>query len=186
MLRDGSLDVAIVARPNGFGPDLHAVELHSERFAVACSAGHRFAGRQYVPIKELDGEYYFLRIKCEFRDVLHEICLGQQVRLIHSYRSEREDRILTMVARGLGVAFLPENSTAFPGVIGCPVVHPTVRRSICLVTVAGRRHSAPLAAFVETVQRHNWPRGLGDARADPASASPAVAASGQRHSVRPR
>ena len=91
----------------------HAIELYSERFVVACSAGHRFAGQRNVPIKQLDGEYYFLRINCEFRDTLREICLSQQVHLIHSYRSEREDWILTMVAAGLGVSFLPENSAAY-------------------------------------------------------------------------
>jgi LysR family transcriptional regulator, hydrogen peroxide-inducible genes activator len=163
MLMDGSLDVAIMARPDGFGPAFHTIELYSERFVVACSAGHRFAGQRNVPIKHLDGEYYFLRINCEFRDTLREICLSQQVHLIHSYRSEREDWILTMVAAGLGVSFLPENSAVFPGVIGCPVVHPAVHRDVCVVTVAGRRHSAPVASFIDAVRRHTWPTGGAEA-----------------------
>jgi DNA-binding transcriptional LysR family regulator len=73
MLMDGSLDVAIMARPDGFGPAFHAMELYRERFVVACSAGHRFAGQRNVPIKHLDGEYYFLRINCEFRDTLRDL-----------------------------------------------------------------------------------------------------------------
>ena len=168
MLMNGTLDVAIMARPEGFGPEFHATELYSERFVIACSAGHRFAGERNVPVKSLDGEYYFLRINCEFRDFLREICESQQVRLIHSYRSEREDWILTMVAAGLGVSFLPENSATFPGVIGCPVIHPAVHRNICIVTVAGRRHSAPVASFIEAVQRHTWPATRADVVREPA------------------
>ena len=171
MLMDGTVDVAIMARPDGFGPAFHAVELYTERFVVACSAGHRFAEQRNVPIKQLDGEYYFLRINCEFRDTLREICLSQQVHLIPSYRSEREDWILTMVAAGLGVSFLPENSATFPGVIGCPVIQPAVRRNICLVTVAGRRHSAPVASFVDAVQRYTWPASRAEAVSEPPDAA---------------
>jgi DNA-binding transcriptional LysR family regulator len=81
----------------------------------------------------------------------------QCVKLIKSYRSEREDWILTMVAAGLGVCFLPEHTAVFPGVIGCPVTAPSVARSVCVVTVAGRRQAPPLKAFINAVQRYPWP-----------------------------
>ena len=59
-----------------------------------------------------------------------------------SYQSERDDWILTMVAAGMGVCFLPEYTVTFPGVVGCPVVSPSVERHVSLVTapaVAGHR-----------------------------------------------
>ena len=62
-----------------------------------------------------------------------------------------------MVAAGMGVCFLPEYTATFPGVVGCPVVSPSVERDVCLVTVAGRRWSAPVAAFVHAVRRYPWP-----------------------------
>jgi DNA-binding transcriptional LysR family regulator len=105
----------------------------------------------------LDGEYYFSRINCEFYDVLDTLCREQGANLVKSYQSEREDWILTMVAAGLGVCFLPEYTASFPGVIGCPVVSPSVTRSVCLVTVAGRRRSGPVAALVREVSRYPWP-----------------------------
>jgi hypothetical protein len=61
--------------------------------------------------------------------------------------SDKEER----VAAGLGVCFLPEHAAVFSGVIGCPVVLPSVVRKVCLVTVAGRRASSPVKAFVETL-----------------------------------
>jgi len=157
LLVSGELDVALMARPNGFLPPLRATELYSERFVIACAAGHRIAMKSAVPMAELDGEFYLSRINCEFYDVLDDMCRRQGVNLIKSYRSEREDWILTMVAAGLGVCFLPEYTAVFPGVVGCPVILPSVSRSVCVVTVAGRRQSPPVRAFIRAVQQYAWP-----------------------------
>jgi LysR family hydrogen peroxide-inducible transcriptional activator len=86
---------------------------------------------------DLDGEFYLSRIGCEFYNVLDDLC--REHGLVKSYQSEREDWILTMVAAGMGVCFLPEYTATFPGVVGCPVVSPSVERNVCLVTVAGHR-----------------------------------------------
>ena len=48
-----------MARPSGFPVPLQSLELYSERFVVACSAGHRFAAKNNVRVAELDGEFYF-------------------------------------------------------------------------------------------------------------------------------
>jgi DNA-binding transcriptional LysR family regulator len=153
----GELDVALMARPGGFPEPLRASELYSERFVIASAAGHRFAGRPNVAMAELDGEFYLSRINCEFYDFLDGRCREQGVSLVYSYQSEREDWILTMVAAGLGICFLPEYTAIFPGVIGCPVVSPEVSRSVCIVTVAGRRSSPPVKAFLNAVRRYQWP-----------------------------
>jgi LysR family hydrogen peroxide-inducible transcriptional activator len=157
LLQKGELDIALMARPGGFPANLVAKELYLERFVIACAAGHRFALRDSIPVADLDGEFYLRRINCEFSDVLAEICMKQDVNLIHSYRSEREDWILTMVAAGLGICFLPEYTAAFPGVIACQFVLPSLERRVCLVGVSGRRQSRPVAAFVNAVRRYRWP-----------------------------
>ena len=158
LLEKGELDVALMARPDGFPEPLRASELYPERFVVACSAGHRFATKPSVNMAELDGEFYLSRINCEFYEFLTDRCREQGVDLVYSYQSEREDWILTMVAAGLGICFLPENTAIFPGVVGCPVVSPSVTRSVCVVTVAGRRSSPPLKAFLTAVRRYPWQR----------------------------
>jgi LysR family hydrogen peroxide-inducible transcriptional activator len=157
LLQKGELDIALMARPSGFPVNLVAKELYLERFVIACAAGHRFALRDSIPVADLDGEFYLQRINCEFSDMLAEICLKQDVKLIHSYRSEREDWILTMVAAGFGICFLPEYTAVFPGVVPCQFVLPSLERRVCLVSVSGRRQSRPVAAFVNAVRRYPWP-----------------------------
>jgi DNA-binding transcriptional LysR family regulator len=156
LLAKGELDVALMAHPDGFSAPLRASKLYSERFVVACSAGHRFATENEIRMSDLDGEFYLSRINCEFYHVLDDLCRTHGAKLVKSYQSEREDWILTMVAAGMGVCFLPEYTATFPGVVSCPVVSPAVARDVCLVSVAGRRWSPPVAAFVHAIKGHSW------------------------------
>ena len=157
LLMKGELDVALIARPDGFTPPLQPQPLYRERFVIACSAGHPFAQRDAVSMTDLDGQPYLQRINCEYRDFLRDTCHANGSHLVGAFRSEREDWILTMVAAGMGICFLPEFSNTIPGVIARPVVEPSVEREVCLVTVAGRRWSSPLSAFVRAVRQYRWP-----------------------------
>ena len=42
------------------------------------------------------------------------------------------------------------------GVVTRKVVDPEVHRQVSLVSMAGRRHSAPVAAFVKAAKAHRW------------------------------
>ena len=156
LLVKGKIDVALMAQPDSFPVPLQASKLYSEQFVVACSADHPFATKKEVSMAELDGELCLSRINCEFERVLDETCHQQGVNLVKTYRSEREDWILTMVAAGMGICFVPEYTAAYPGVVSCPVVSPSVERDVCLITVAGRRWSSPVATFVQAVRRYSW------------------------------
>ena len=157
LLVKGELDVALVARPDGFPPPLQPQPLYKERFVIACSAGHPFARKNAVRVEELDGQPYLARINCEYRDHLRDTCHANGSRLVGAFQSEREDWILTLVAAGMGVCFLPEFSNTIPGVISRPVIEPSIEREVCLVTIAGRRWSSPVAAFVRAVRQYKWP-----------------------------
>jgi len=156
-LLQGEIDVALMANPDGFDERLRAEPLYTERFMVACSVGHPFARRNAVTMRDLDGQIYLQRINCEFRDVLRESCEANGARIDRSYRSEREEWIQSMVAAGMGVCFIPEYSATHPGLVLRQVTEPEVTREVCLVTVAGRRWSTPLAVFVQAVRRYRWP-----------------------------
>ena len=171
LLVKGELDVALLAKPDGFAAPLQPQPLYHERFVIACSAGHPFARKNQVRVADLDGQAYLARINCEYFDTLRDVCQANGSRLMGSFRSEREDWILTMVAAGMGICFLPEFSNTIPGVISRHVVDPSVAREVSLVTIAGRRWSSPLAAFVRAVRQYPWPEA--DPKADMAMAQAA-------------
>lgn len=157
MLLDGQLDLAIMAEPAGFNAPLQARFLYEERFTLACGSMHPLAELESVRFRDLDGEIYLQRINCEYRDRLADILQTQGVSILRSHRSEREDWIQSMVIAGMGVCFLPEFSATLPSLVQIPVCDPSVKRQVCLVTVAGRHCSAPVDAFVAALTRYPWP-----------------------------
>ncbi len=157
LLMKGELDVALLAKPDGFAAPFQPQPLYQERYVIACSARHPFARKDVVRVADLDGQPYLARINCEYFDALRDVCRANGSHMIGSFRSEREDWILTMAAAGMGVCFLPEFSNTIPGVISRHVVDPEVAREVSLVTVAGRRWSSPVAAFVHAVKQYRWP-----------------------------
>jgi DNA-binding transcriptional LysR family regulator len=157
LLMKGELDVALLAKPDGFAAPFHPQPLYQERYVIACSAGHPFARKNVLRAADLDAQRYLARINCQYFDALRDACRANGSPMIGCFRREPEDWILTMVAAGMGVCFLPELSNTIPGVISRHVVDPEVAREVSLVTVAGRRWSSPVAAFVRAVKQYRWP-----------------------------
>jgi DNA-binding transcriptional LysR family regulator len=175
----GELDIAVAANPEGFQEPLRTETLYRERFVVACSIGHPFARRNAVPVADMNGEIYLQRINCEFNDLLGQVGAAQGVVVRQSYRSEREDWIQTMVAAGMGVCLIPEFSATQPGLALRPLQQPEVVREVCLLTVAGRRWSPPVATFVNAVRAYRWPESMDDAGTGTGDA-PAAGSTSQR------
>lgn len=156
LLEKGEIDVALLAHPDGPSPLVQSQLLYRERFVVACAAGHPFARRNAVRVAELDGQFYLSCSNCAYRDLLAATCAAAGVRLRRSFRSEREDWILAMVAAGLGICFLPEYANMFPGVVSRPVLDPAIEREVRLLTATGRRWSTPLAAIMQALRHYRW------------------------------
>lgn len=157
LLRKGEIDLALMARPDGFEAPLQAHTLYRERFVIACSAGHRLAARNAVRMADLDGETYLRRVHCEYAAHLSASLAAHGARIEGAYGSEREDWVLTMVAAGMGVCFLPEFSNTMPGVISRPIVDLAMEREVALVGMAGRSWSSPVAAFLRAARTYRWP-----------------------------
>jgi len=160
-LLEGSHDLAILATPEKIDGRFDAIPLYRERFVVALPPEHRLCAQDAVRMAELDGERYLSRINCEYYDHLRDLRRAQGASFVDAYRSEREDWIQCMILAGMGICFMPEYSPLFPGVQTRPLVEPEVVRDVCLVTVAGRRFSPVMAAFLREAKRYPWPGAAG-------------------------
>lgn len=156
MLDGGEVDTAVFGLPHGIPERYHALPLYHERFLIAFAPGHRFEKLNAVRAKDLDGERYLSRVNCEFADYMIEVYQREGVELLRPYRSERDDWILSMSLAGLGFSFIPEFAVSVPGLVTRPLVEPEVARTISLVTVRGRPHSAAVGAFVREAKTHPW------------------------------
>jgi LysR family transcriptional regulator, hydrogen peroxide-inducible genes activator len=156
-LEKGEVDIALMASATGFPEHFEVRPLYSERFLIACPAGHRFAKMTAVPIAEVNGENYLLRINCEYRNAIADLIkkCGSAIKIC--YRSEREDWIQNMVAGGLGICFIPEFSALFPGLELRPVIEPELWREVSLVSVRDRPMTQAASQFVKSVSAYRWP-----------------------------
>jgi DNA-binding transcriptional LysR family regulator len=156
LLPQGELDLAVMAQPDPFNDRLEVFPLYRERFCIAFPTGHRLEQQDRVQISDISGETYLRRINCEYRDFLAERLREQGLATWVGFQSEREDWIQMMVAAGFGVCFLPEFSPTIPGVRTRPVSEPEVVRVVSLVSMAGRRFSPAVLAFIHAIRAHDW------------------------------
>ncbi|GAA2830949.1 LysR family transcriptional regulator [Aminobacter aminovorans] len=158
LLKEGALDIALLARPEPFDHGLKAECVYRESFGLAFSTGHPFEMRNTLHLSDVQGETYLERINCEYGDHIDGLCRNIGFDIQSAFRSEREDWILAMIAAGMGICFIAEYSTGHPGVCYRPVVDPEVIREVSLVSVADRSHSPAATAFVAAVREHDWQR----------------------------
>jgi len=156
LLETGEIDVAIMSMSKKFPKRFDATPLYRERFFIALPDGHPLLDSPTIPIRKLDGQNYLVRLNCEFRKHLLQVCRAQGAELQVTIASDNEEWIQNLAAGGLGFCFIPEFVAVIPGLKLRPAIRPEIWRNVCLVTVSGRRFSPAVIAFLRSVRSHNW------------------------------
>jgi DNA-binding transcriptional LysR family regulator len=107
-LDNDNLDMLISAPTSPLAAHLQSQSLYEERYVVVFNDKHRFNQMQAINLATIQAESYLDRLNCELRETLRSVCLGRQIDLYASYRSNSEEWILAMVSAGIGVALMPE------------------------------------------------------------------------------
>lgn len=160
LLVNGTLDGALMAQPQAFDPRLKAVPVYRESFGLAFPAGHRFERRRTLHVSDAGDEAYLARVNCEYSDYLFDLCTQHGVRFRRGFRSEREDWIMTMIAAGMGISFLPEYSAIHPGISHRCVADPEVVRTVSLVSAVSRHLPPAVRTFADAVYDYDWVNAL--------------------------
>lgn len=160
LLREGQLDIALVAQPEPFDESMRADAIYAERFGLACATGHTLAARNTIQLSDVRGEPYLERVNCEYGNYIDDLCRTEGIEIRSTYRSEREDWILAMVAAGMGVCFIAEFSASLPGLCHRPVSDPEITRHVSLVSLIDRPQSLAVKAFSEAAKNYDWRRSV--------------------------
>ena len=113
MLREGELDVVIVALPFAL-PGVKTLVVYEEPFSVVVPEGHRWQQRKSVKPAELAQENLLvLNAGHCFREQVLEACPGQANTALPEGRAGSSlETIRNMVASGLGVSVMPASALA--------------------------------------------------------------------------
>jgi len=111
MLREGELDIVIVALPFSV-PGVKTLAAYEEPFSVVVPEGHRWQSRKAVKPSELAEENLLVLNNGHcFRDQVLEACPGQSNTALPEGRAGSSlETIRNMVASGLGVSVLPASA----------------------------------------------------------------------------
>lgn len=107
------IDVALsLIRP---GADRFATQpVIEEGYGIAMSGRHRLAGRDMVAAEELAAETMIVRRHCEALSATSRYFVDRGVRPHFAFRSTNDERVMQMVASGLGITVMPD-SYRWPG-----------------------------------------------------------------------
>jgi LysR family transcriptional regulator, hydrogen peroxide-inducible genes activator len=132
---------------------------------LAFSARHRLANQEEVRAIDLDNEAFLQRGRCRIGELARKVILERGASIKTTYKSDRDDWILAMVAAGMGFSCMPQQIIDHPGVIAKPLTDPELWREVSLVTVRGRQCPGPGGDHDEMVERRSPPIDVGSAAA---------------------
>ncbi|MGH6762642.1 MAG: LysR family transcriptional regulator [Phyllobacterium sp.] len=152
-LKRNEVDIA-VGTLSGEDPEITAAPLHRDKLMLVCREDHRFAKRKSVRWAELKDENL---ITLAAANPLRNIVEHNLIRVVPGFRPKYEVRFSTtaisMIAAGMGVAVLPENSSQLASAVRVTtvdLVDPLVMRDVSLLQ--RRQHSlSPAAEHLKAV-----------------------------------
>ena len=107
-LAQGRLDFAITLVDRG-SQRFEEVELFEEGYCIALSSSHSFAEYEEVNAHQLADETMIVRRQCEALSETSRFFTEQGIRPFFAYRSSQEEKVLELVAAGLGLTVIPRS-----------------------------------------------------------------------------
>jgi DNA-binding transcriptional LysR family regulator len=149
-LISGEIDLCLASAPI-VGPAIRSAVLFTEEILLAVPPQHRLAGRERIPLVEAAAEP-FISAKRGYwsRDLTDDAC--RQVGFLPDIICEGDEpgALRSLVAAGLGVAFLPmsaQRASAGPEVAWLHITEPVCQRTVSLVWQEERYMSAAVRRF---------------------------------------
>src|SRR5918997_991371 len=155
-LHADALDVAFLSVNRlDAGPDIQLHPLLDEPLVLLLAPDHPLAGRRAVDMAELRDERFI--VFGEGGSLRRIVLMGAREAGFEpalAIESTESARMRALVARGLGVALLPESETDHEGppVAAVRVRRPRLARDVTLAWRANPRHSPPARAFLALAQ----------------------------------
>lgn len=157
MLLDRTVEILISCQPKPQSDErLKYLRLFREEMLVVLPASHPLASQDQVTLSDLKGQKYVQRTQCAHDCSIDGFFTDFDLDCPTVYRTDRDDWALAMVAGGLGFSLLGKHSVGQARVVMRPLVSPALWRTVNLVTVRGRPHSAAVGALLHEAMRTSW------------------------------
>ncbi|MCW2966195.1 MAG: LysR family transcriptional regulator, partial [Actinomycetia bacterium] len=151
-VRNGELDVAILALPERRAPGLELTAIASEAIELACRNDHLLAARDAVELDDLADETFVdFPAGWGIRDAVDTAFASASVRRAVTMEVDDTLDLVRMVAVGLGIALLPPSFVNDPELRTVPIRRHTPLLNVALAVPTVRRPSAATRALLDTI-----------------------------------
>lgn len=131
-LKDGELDLIFTSTPIET-PQFKWRRVEDQELLLLVPRSHRLAGRKTVALKEVAREpFVSFRPGHAMRRLTDDLCKAAGFAPSFSFEGDDSSSVPGFVAAGFGVAIMPVESGAFPGVASIRISKPLARRTIGL------------------------------------------------------
>jgi DNA-binding transcriptional LysR family regulator len=154
-VRDGRLDIAFVALPQGRWPGLELARIASEPIELGVPAGHPLAGRRQVELETVS-ELTLVDLPEGWgtRTSIDRAFAAAGVRRSVTYEVNDTASMLEFIRNGLAVGMLPASfAEGTEGIVFIPIRKPAPQFETALAVPANRRISAASRALLQTIER---------------------------------
>ena len=145
----GHIAAAVYGRPDKTDSRVDRIPLFRERMMIAMPRDHRLAGHPSIRFADLAGVPQIRRSRCEYNELVARLFRQHRIDREIAFDSPRDDWALALIARGLGLALMPQHSIDHPEVLSRPLVEPTLWREASLFTCRERANGDGLDALVQ-------------------------------------
>lgn len=153
---DGAFDLVVASQAGEPHDRMRSWTLFREQCRAIVPSSHRFAGKDSISLKDLDGEAMIERIDCCLHPVFLAACRAADVRPEVRHRASGEEQLQRMVLSGFGIGISPPTLSLTDGLVGVPIEGDRFEREVVLATVPGRRFSVAADAFVKVAHARDW------------------------------
>lgn len=157
-LLSGKYHVCILPREPRPDRKLDLRPLFRERFVLGCAADHPLARAEVVRCEDLRHFPYVDRLRCEYREQIHEHLAQRDVLLRPRFRTDREDWVQRVVADGKSICIIPERSAIALDLVTRPVDDLPLERELVMATVSGSTAPVEIRKIAQLASRYQWGR----------------------------
>jgi DNA-binding transcriptional LysR family regulator len=152
-VRQGELDLAILALPERRAPGLELTAIASEAIELACHKDHPLTARKAVDLADLAEETFIdFPVGWGIRDAVDAAFTSAAVRRAVTMEVDDVVHLVRMVGVGLGVALLPPSIVTDPEVRTVPIRRHAPFQNVAVATPTVRRPSAATRALLDTIR----------------------------------
>jgi DNA-binding transcriptional LysR family regulator len=156
LLFDGDISAALAADANGLPERIDHWDLFEDHFLVLAAKDNPLADMQQVPMSALADATWLERPGCDLTRKFWDMVFADGRSPKISHRSKHESHLQNMVEAGLGIMVASAHTPRLPSLVARPICGDSMRWTVSLLVIAGRRYTPALDAFIKIARLRNW------------------------------